>query len=73
MSVMAAGPDPDVDARESNSGENLPTPALRATVVKYEGRPDRRTLYPDGADDFERMTHWLTADDDAFRPLDECR
>lgn len=70
---MAAGPDPDVDARESSSGGDPLASALRAIVVTYEGRPDRRTLYPGGADDFERMTHWLTADDDAFRPLDECR
>ena len=70
---MPVGPDPDADARESSSVNGPAESALRAIVVKYEGSPDRRTLYPEGAEEFERMTHWLTADDDAFRPLNECR
>ena len=46
---------------------------LRSVLVTYEGAPDRRTLYPQGASDAERLTHWLTADADAFDRLDERR
>jgi hypothetical protein len=66
------GPNPDVDAREANTDQPLECD-LRAILVRYEGGADRRTVYPDEADDLERMTRWFTADDDAFVPLDECR
>jgi hypothetical protein len=46
---------------------------LRSVLVTYEGAADRRTLYPRGASDVERLTHWLTADADAFDRLDERR
>ncbi|GAB6862417.1 hypothetical protein ACFR97_10620 [Haloplanus litoreus] len=46
---------------------------LRSVVVTYEGAADRRTLYPPDATDVERLTHWLTADADAFQHLDEMR
>jgi hypothetical protein len=46
---------------------------LRSVVVTYEGAADRRTLYPPGASEVERLTHWLTADADAFEHLDEMR
>jgi hypothetical protein len=69
---MSIGPDPDVDARETNAAPESEYD-LCAVVVKYEQGPDRRTVYPRGADEFDRMTHWFTANDDAFRQLDECR
>ncbi|RMB23622.1 DUF7511 domain-containing protein [Haloplanus aerogenes] len=46
---------------------------LRSVVVTYEGTPDRQTLYPPEATETERLTHWLTADADAFHHLDEMR
>mgnify|MGYP000636905800 CR=1 FL=1 len=46
---------------------------LRSVVVTYEGTADRRTLYPPEASEIERLTHWLTADADAFERLDEMR
>jgi len=46
---------------------------LRSVVVTYEGSADRRTLYPPDADEVERLTHWLTADAEAFDHLDEMR
>jgi hypothetical protein len=46
---------------------------LRSVVVTYEGAADRQTLYPPAADETDRLTHWLTADADAFEHLDEMR
>jgi hypothetical protein len=46
---------------------------LRSVVVTYQGSADRQTLYPPAATESERLTHWLTADADAFRRLDEMR
>jgi len=47
--------------------------SLRSVVVTYEASADRQTLYPPAASDIERLTHWLTADTDAFERLDEMR
>jgi hypothetical protein len=69
---MPVGPDPDVDEWETSTRSDSPRSTLRAVVVRYEQGPDRRTVYPEGADDFERMTHWFTANEDAFCHLDEC-
>jgi hypothetical protein len=46
---------------------------LHSVVVTYEGTPDRQTLYPPKATETERLTHWLSADADAFEHLDERR
>lgn len=46
---------------------------LHSVVVRYESRPDRRTVAPVGVADHERLTRWLSADDDAFVDLDACR
>ena len=46
---------------------------LRSVVVAYEGSADRQTLYPADASEIERLTHWLSADADAFVALDELR
>jgi hypothetical protein len=46
---------------------------LHSVVVTYEGTPDRQTLYPPEATETERLTHWLSADADAFERLDERR
>jgi len=54
---------PDVDAVDH----------LRSVVVAYEGSADRQTLYPADASEIERLTHWLSADADAFVALNELR
>jgi hypothetical protein len=46
---------------------------LRSVVVDYEVGSNRCTLYPVDVTDEERLTHWLTADEDAFAALDEWR
>lgn len=74
---MSAGPDrptggdptPDPDA---DSGAPAPT-ALRAAVVRYDGEPDRCTVFPADADDAAVVTHWLSADADSFVALDDAR
>ncbi|UPV74598.1 hypothetical protein M0R89_00670 [Halorussus limi] len=58
---------------ETAAHDDRPDIALRSVVVEYEGRPDRRTVYPEGVFGTERMTSWLTADDSAFVDLDVAR
>ena len=55
---------------ETETRDDRPDIGLRSVVVEYEERPDRRTVYPAGVSDVERMSSWLTADDDAFVDLD---
>ncbi len=43
---------------------------LSSLVVEYDGRPDRCTIYPAEASRIDRMASWMTADADAFVPLD---
>ncbi|WP_435194681.1 DUF7511 domain-containing protein [Natronomonas sp. EA1] len=47
--------------------------ALNAELVCYVDAPDRVTVYPDGLDDIDRMSTWLSADAAAFLDLDDCR
>ncbi|QLD87488.1 hypothetical protein HWV07_00810 [Natronomonas salina] len=42
---------------------------LESTLVQYDRRPDRRTVYPRGLSGVPRMSTWLTANDDAFVDL----
>jgi hypothetical protein len=58
---------PDADATDRDADH------LRSVVVAYEGSADRQTLYPVDASEIERLTHWLSADADAFVTLDEMR
>ena len=60
-------------ASDTDPRVESPSFELRSVVVNYERRPDRRTVYPDGLTDIERMSTWLTAADDAFVNLDEIR
>ncbi|WP_144901615.1 DUF7511 domain-containing protein [Halobellus captivus] len=46
---------------------------LRSVVVRYERRPDRCTIYPRRESCCEHVDAWLSADADAFYPLDEMR
>lgn len=76
---MPAPPGPFVSVDRSDDGRpvpDLPPPdvppgdaVLRSVVVNYESGPDRRTVYPAGVPDHERLTRWLSADDDAFVDL----
>lgn len=64
----------DSTTRLTTDGEPAtPAIALLSTLVRYEGSADRRTIYPADVPDHVRTTHWLTADADAFRRLDEMR
>ncbi|MFC4552678.1 MULTISPECIES: DUF7511 domain-containing protein [Halorussus] len=66
--------DPDHPAPfDTELNADHPLAELRSVVVNYEDRPDRRTVYPEGLPTVERMSTWLTADDDAFVDLDEAR
>jgi hypothetical protein len=58
---------PDANASAHDAGD------LRSVVVAYEGSADRQTLYPADASEIERLTHWLSADADAFVTVDERR
>jgi hypothetical protein len=42
---------------------------LRSRLVRYEDRPDRRTMFPPGLATDARMSTWLSADADAFVDL----
>lgn len=46
---------------------------LDSVVVSREDGPDRRTIYPEGTSGVERMSTWLTADDDGFVELESFR
>ena len=46
---------------------------LHSVVVRYEGRPDRCTVYPRRDSCQERTAAWFSADFDAFVPLDSMR
>ena len=58
---------PDADAADHDADY------LHSVVVTYDGSADRQTLYPADASDIERLTHWLSADADAFVTVDEMR
>jgi len=56
--------------RERVTVEAVASDRLEMRVVEYPDAPDRCTLYPPELDDHERMTHWLSADREAFRSLE---
>lgn len=62
----------DADS-ETEPRADLPTAELTSVVVTAEDGPDRRTLYPEGTSGVDRMSTWLTADDDGFVSLDAMR
>lgn len=73
--VVDAGDDvPGPRESASNEGRS-PSDAtvLRSVLVRYESDSDRRTLYPADADEYERLTRWISADDGAFVALDASR
>jgi hypothetical protein len=62
----AAGDEPATDARR-------PPITLESSLVRYDGDPDRRTIYPPGLSSVARMSTWLSADSDAFVDLEDAR
>jgi len=72
---MSNTPHPeDIPAEAEKADADAPArDALHSVVVAYDGSADRQTLYPADAGEIERLTHWLTADADAFERLDEMR
>ena len=48
-------------------------PKLAADLVLYRDRPAELTIYPLDADEFERLTTWITADEESFFDLDATR
>lgn len=73
---MPADPRDDASSLHGSDGHAPPssgTEGLRSVLVRYESGADRRTLYPDEADEYERMTRWISADDGAFVDLDAWR
>jgi hypothetical protein len=46
-------------------------PYLVAELVLSRDRPAECTLYPLAADDFERMTVWMSAEEGSFVSLEE--
>ncbi|RLM59887.1 hypothetical protein DVK02_01670 [Halobellus sp. Atlit-31R] len=46
---------------------------LRSVVVRYAERPDRCTIYPRRESCCEHVDAWLSADADAFVPIEEMR
>ncbi len=66
--------DPAGSTVRSTSGASRHVPiTLISRLVRYEGGPDRRTIYPPGLSDDARMATWLSADNDAFVDLERCR
>lgn len=61
--------------REALDRQSVPRsrPTLRSAVVRYDARPDRRTVRPPTATDAELVTAWLSADASAFVSLAEMR
>lgn len=49
------------------------TPELRLTIVEYEKRPTKGTIFPPGLTGIERMETWLSADFAAFVDLEAWR
>ncbi|WP_247001407.1 DUF7511 domain-containing protein [Halosolutus gelatinilyticus] len=59
--------DSDVDAEPPRSDE------LDSVLVRYETRPDRRTVYPKDCPEDRKLTAWLSADATAFHDLQDVR
>lgn len=58
------------DGSAVDGGGVLDRERLVMRVVEYPDTADRCTIYPPGLGDHERMTHWLSADREAFVSLD---
>lgn len=46
---------------------------LESTVVRYEARSDRCTVFPQECTEVEKLTTWLSADLSAFVDLESAR
>jgi hypothetical protein len=61
------------DGETDRTGTHTTPVTLTAALVRYDGRPDRRTVYPPELSSVARMSTWLTANADAFVDLDSAR
>ncbi len=55
------------------SRSDHPASALRTVLVRYEGTPDRCTIYPRASDDKERQVTWISVDLDVVVDLETVR
>lgn len=53
--------------------EHPSPPPLAAEIVVSRDGPAKCTIYPPKAADFERLTQWITAEEDSFVSLDSMR
>lgn len=58
--------------QRQESGADEP-PRLACTLVRYDGEPDRVTVYPPDASSIDRMATWLSADADAYLDVEQMR
>jgi hypothetical protein len=56
--------------RETGADEQY---RLACTLVRYDGEPDRVTVYPPDATSVDRMATWLSADADACLDIERMR
>jgi hypothetical protein len=69
---MPADTDP-ADGTSTSDRHSDAEDALNSEVVRYDGEPDRRTLYPAAADENQLLTHWITANEGSFVDLRDLR
>lgn len=61
----------DTQERAPNAADAPERPYLMAEVVLSRNRPTECTISPVDADDFERMTTWITAEEGSFVSVEE--
>lgn len=49
--------------------DEVDAPALQLSVVRYDERPDRGTIYPPGLSGIDRMETWMSVDLDVLVDL----
>jgi hypothetical protein len=70
MADQARTTEPATTPRSAQSHRPI---TVRSRLVRYDDRPDRRTVYPPGCSGDARLSTWLSADSDAFVDLETVR
>ena len=70
---MSAAPDRSPEDVHTPDPRFAAPSGLTAAVVRYDGEPDRCTVYPEGADDGTLTTTWLSVNADCLVPLEDAR